>query len=134
MARSTPTTRWRHAMATATSILCFVFGSSSAAYQVEGAYDENGKGSSMWDHFTHTYPDRSSGDVAVDSYHLEKLKEDLKLLKDMGVDAYRFSITWPRILPGGTISKGVNQDGINYYNHLINELLANGIQPWVYST
>ncbi|GFP95946.1 beta-glucosidase 12 [Phtheirospermum japonicum] len=111
----------------------FIFGSASAAYQVEGGYNENGKGQTMWDNFTHTYPekvqDHSNGDVAVDSYHL--YKEDVELLKNMGVDAYKFSISWARILPGGSISKGVNQDGIEYYNNLINELLANGIQPWV---
>ncbi|KAL8033812.1 hypothetical protein ABFX02_13G180500 [Erythranthe guttata] len=111
----------------------FIFGSGSAAYQIEGGYNESGKGTSMWDHFTHTYPDKiqdgSTGDVAVDSYHL--YKEDVQLLKNMGFDAYKFSISWSRILPGGTVSKGVNQGGIDYYNDLINELLANGIQPWV---
>ncbi|KAI3455921.1 hypothetical protein Pfo_012584 [Paulownia fortunei] len=111
----------------------FIFGSASAAYQIEGAYNENGKGPTMWDHFTHTYPDKimdhTNADVAIDSYHL--YKKDVQLLKDMGVDAYRFSISWARILPGGAVSKGVNQDGIDYYNNLIDELLANGIQPWV---
>ncbi|KAL6546299.1 hypothetical protein OROMI_022020 [Orobanche minor] len=119
--------------------------------RVEGAYNENGKGLTMWDNFTHTYPDvigttreisyvnqysivdkiqdHSNGDVTVDSYHL--YKEDVKLLKNMGVDAYKFSISWARILPGGAVSKGVNQYGIEYYNNLIDELLANGIQPWV---
>ncbi|KAL3616821.1 hypothetical protein CASFOL_039215 [Castilleja foliolosa] len=111
----------------------FIFGSASAAYQVEGAYKEDGKGQTMWDNFTHTHPewirDHKNGDVTVDSYHL--FKEDVQILKNMGVDAYKFSISWARILPGGAISKGVNQDGIDYYNNLINELLDNGIQPWV---
>ncbi|KAL6502146.1 hypothetical protein OROHE_024739 [Orobanche hederae] len=96
----------------------FIFGSASAAYQVEGAYNENDK-----------IQDHSNGDVTVDSYHL--YKEDVKLLKNMGVDAYKFSISWARILPDGAVSKGVNQYGIEYYNNLIDELLANGIQPWV---
>ncbi|KAK4491553.1 hypothetical protein RD792_002305 [Penstemon davidsonii] len=111
----------------------FVFGSASAAYQIEGAYKAKGKGPSMWDNFTHTYPDKikdqSNGDVAIDSYNL--YKEDVKLLKNMGADAYKFSISWSRILPGGTLSEGVSQEGISYYNSLINELLANGVEPWV---
>ncbi|KAL3818538.1 hypothetical protein ACJIZ3_004443 [Penstemon smallii] len=111
----------------------FIFGSASAAYQIEGAYNENGKGSTMWDYFTHTYPEKildgTNGDVAVDSYHL--YKDDVQIAKEMGLDSYRFSITWARILPGGTISKGVNQDGIDYYNNLINELVDAGIEPFV---
>ncbi|KAK6150151.1 hypothetical protein DH2020_017676 [Rehmannia glutinosa] len=80
----------------------FIFGSASAAYQIEGAYNENGKGPTMWDNFTHKYPekvkDHTNADVAIDSYHL--YKEDVQLLKNMGVDAYKFSISWARILPG----------------------------------
>ncbi|XP_051136155.1 beta-glucosidase 13-like [Andrographis paniculata] len=111
----------------------FIFGAASSAYQFEGAFDENGKGASMWDNFTHEHPDKildhSNGDVAVDSYH--RYKEDVKIARDLGLNAYRISISWPRILPGGKIDEGVNQDGINYYNCLINELLANGIEPFV---
>ncbi|KAA8515714.1 hypothetical protein F0562_018675 [Nyssa sinensis] len=111
----------------------FMFGASSAAYQYEGAYNEGGKGPSIWDNFTHTYPDkilnRSNGDVADDFYH--RYKEDVKLMKFIGLDAFRFSISWPRILPRGKLSEGVNKEGVAFYNNLINELLANGIQPLV---
>ncbi|WOL19486.1 beta-glucosidase 12-like isoform X1 [Canna indica] len=111
----------------------FVFGAASAAYQYEGAASEGGKGPSIWDTFTHFHPekiaDRSTGDVAVDFYH--RYKEDIEFLKYMGMDAYRFSISWPRILPNGSLSGGVNKEGIQFYNNLINHLLANGLQPYV---
>ncbi|KAG6590225.1 Cyanogenic beta-glucosidase, partial [Cucurbita argyrosperma subsp. sororia] len=111
----------------------FVFGSSSAAYQFEGAAFEDGKGPSVWDNFTHAHPekiyDHSNGDVALDQYH--RYKEDVAIMKKMGFDAYRFSISWSRILPKGTLKGGVNKKGIRYYNNLINELLANGIKPYV---
>ncbi|XP_061361384.1 cyanogenic beta-glucosidase-like [Gastrolobium bilobum] len=111
----------------------FIFGAGSSSYQFEGAAMEGGRGPSIWDTFTHKYPekvkDRSSGDVAIDTYH--HYKEDVKIMKDMNLDSYRFSISWSRILPKGKLSGGINQEGINYYNNLINELLANGIQPFV---
>ncbi|KAL6882569.1 hypothetical protein ACP4OV_011259 [Aristida adscensionis] len=110
----------------------FIFGAASSSYQYEGAAKEGGRGPSIWDTFTHQHPekiaDRSSGDVAVDSYHL--YKEDVRLLKDMGMDAYRFSISWTRILPNGRLSGGINREGVNYYNNLINELLLKGLQPY----
>ncbi|XBI96738.1 hypothetical protein VPH35_032979 [Triticum aestivum] len=81
----------------------FLFGASTSAYQIEGAWNEDGKGPSTWDHFCHTYPERISdmtnGDVAANSYHL--YEEDVKALKDMGMKVYRFSISWSRILPEG---------------------------------
>ncbi|KAA8520274.1 hypothetical protein F0562_014530 [Nyssa sinensis] len=111
----------------------FIFGASSAAYQYEGATKAGGKGPSIWDNFTHTYPEkilnRSNGDIADDFYH--RYKEDVQLMKFIGLDAFRFSISWPRILPRGKLSEGVNKEGVTYYNNLINELLANGIQPFV---
>ncbi|XP_071682646.1 beta-glucosidase 12-like [Lolium perenne] len=111
----------------------FVFGTASSSYQYEGGAMEGGRGPSIWDNFTHQYPDKifdkSNGDVAVDSYHL--YKEDVRLMKDMGMDAYRFSISWTRILPDGTLRGGVNKEGIRYYNNLINELLSKGLQPFV---
>lgn len=109
----------------------FLFGASTSAYQIEGAWNEDGKGPSTWDHFCHTYPERISdmtnGDVAANSYHL--YEEDVKALKDMGMKVYRFSIAWSRILPDGTGK--VNQAGIDYYNKLINSLIDNDIVPYV---
>ncbi|KEH30278.1 putative beta-glucosidase [Medicago truncatula] len=111
----------------------FVFGTASSAFQYEGAVREGGKGPSIWDTFTHKYPekirDRHNGDVADDSYH--RYKEDIGIMKDLNMDAYRFSISWSRVLPKGKFSGGVNQEGINYYNDLINEVLAKGMQPYV---
>ncbi|KAJ9556525.1 hypothetical protein OSB04_011139 [Centaurea solstitialis] len=111
----------------------FLFGVASSAYQVEGAWNTDGKGLSIWDCFALRNPDKITGGanacVTVESY--SRMKEDVQLLKKMGVNTYRFSISWPRILPGGKISLGKNQEGIDYYNNLINELLANGIEPFV---
>ncbi|KAL2942053.1 Cyanogenic beta-glucosidase [Bienertia sinuspersici] len=75
----------------------FVFGTASSSYQYEGGAHEDGRGPSIWDSYTRKIKDRSNGDVAVDSYH--HYKEDVKLMKQMGLDAYRFSISWSRILP-----------------------------------
>jgi beta-glucosidase len=79
----------------------FLFGTASSAYQYEGAASEGGRGPSIWDTFTHRYPEKigdgKTGDVAVDSYH--RYKEDVGIMKDMNLDAYRFSISWSRILP-----------------------------------
>ncbi|KAK9029472.1 hypothetical protein V6N11_026587 [Hibiscus sabdariffa] len=107
----------------------FVFGTASSSYQYEGAAKEGGRRPSIWDTFTHKRPEKisdgSNGDVAVDSYH--RYKEDVGIMKEMGLDAYRFSMSWSRILPNGKLSGGVNKEGIAYYNNLINELLANGL-------
>ncbi|CAN1761071.1 Beta-glucosidase 24, partial [Linum perenne] len=101
--------------------------------QYEGAVTEDGRGPSIWDTFTKKYPekirDHSSGANGTDSYH--RYKEDVSIMKSLGFDAYRFSISWSRILPRGTIGGGINQQGIDYYNNLINELISNGIQPVV---
>ncbi|KAF5447862.1 hypothetical protein F2P56_033380 [Juglans regia] len=111
----------------------FTFGLASAAYQYEGAAFEDGKGLSMWDYYSHKYPEKiadgSNGDVADDQYH--RYKEDVGIMKDMGLDAYRFSISWSRLLPNGKLCGGVNREGINYYNNLINELLEKGLKPFV---
>nr|CAB3484840.1 unnamed protein product [Digitaria exilis]CAB3487365.1 unnamed protein product [Digitaria exilis] len=95
----------------------FIFGTASSAYQYEGGAMED------------KIADRSNGDVAVDSYHL--YKEDVRIMKDMGMDAYRFSISWTRILPNGILSGGINREGVRYYNDLIDELLLKGVQPFV---
>ncbi|KAK9941275.1 hypothetical protein M0R45_017888 [Rubus argutus] len=111
----------------------FLFGTASSSYQYEGAANESGRGPSIWDAYTHKYPgkitDGSNGDVAIDQYY--RYKEDVGIMKEIGLDAYRFSISWSRILPQGKLSTGVNKEGIEYYNNLINELLANGINPSV---
>ncbi|XP_018567975.1 lactase-like protein [Anoplophora glabripennis] len=110
----------------------FMFGTGSSSYQIEGAWNEDGKGENIWDHFTHTKPGRipenANGDIACDSYH--KYKEDVALLKDMGVNHYLFSLSWSRILVNGTTDT-INQAGITYYKNLIKELKGNGIEPFV---
>ncbi|XP_020204626.1 hydroxyisourate hydrolase isoform X1 [Cajanus cajan] len=107
----------------------FIFGSGTSAYQVEGAANEDGRTPSIWDTFAHAgYAHGENGDVACDGYH--KYKEDVRLMVETGLDAYRFSISWSRLLPNG---RGpVNPKGLQFYNNLINELISNaGIQPHV---
>jgi beta-glucosidase len=107
-----------------------VWGCATAAYQVEGGVHEGGRGASIWDVFSHT-PGKTTngdtGDVADDSYHL--YKEDARLLKNLGVGAYRMSIAWPRIFPQGTGQP--NQAGLDYYKRVLDELQQNGITPYV---
>ncbi|XP_008792724.2 beta-glucosidase 6 isoform X2 [Phoenix dactylifera] len=108
----------------------FAFGTASSSYQYEGAVKEDGRGPTVWDNFAHSFGkviDFSNADVAVDQYH--RFEEDVQLMSDMGMDAYRFSIAWSRIFPNGTGE--VNQAGIDHYNKLINALLAKGIEPYV---
>ncbi|KAL4360770.1 hypothetical protein GQ457_04G028830 [Hibiscus cannabinus] len=106
----------------------FVFGSATTAYQVEGAASQDGRTPSIWDTFTHAgYANGATGDVAVDQYH--KYKEDVKIMAEMSLDAYSFSISWSRLIPNG---RGpLNPKGAQYYNNLINELISHGIQPHV---
>lgn len=108
----------------------FEFGASTASYQVEGAWDEDGKSLSIWDVAAHMSPikDGSTGDVAADSYHL--YKRDVEIMKELGLNFYRFSVSWSRILPSGFANQ-INQAGIDYYNNLINEMLANNIKPFL---
>ncbi|WCJ19001.1 beta glucosidase 16 [Euphorbia peplus] len=111
----------------------FTFGTASSAYQYEGAAEEDGRKPSIWDTFTQQHPDKikdgTNGNMAVDSYH--RYKEDVAIMKGLGFDAYRFSISWSRVLPNGSLRGGINQRGIAYYNNLIDELLLNGIKPFV---
>ena len=110
----------------------FFWGYATAAAQVEGAWNVDGKGESIWDTLAHTpgkVKDGSTGDDAVRSYDL--YKEDVALLKRYGVNAYRFSLSWSRIIPLGGRNDPVNEKGIEYYNNLINELLKNDITPFV---
>jgi beta-glucosidase len=107
----------------------FLWGVSTSAYQIDGAVNEDGRGESIWDQFTHmsgTVSDGSTGDVACDHYH--RYPADIDLMAELGIRAYRFSISWPRILPNGTGE--VNQAGIDYYNDLIDKLLEKGITPF----
>lgn len=103
-----------------------LFGVSTSAYQIEGAWNEDGKGVSNWDHFTHS-KNMTNGDVACDEYH--KVSETIQSLKNLGVNVYRFSIAWTRILPNGTGE--VNPQGIAYYRYLIAELTKADIRPMV---
>lgn len=107
----------------------FVFGSATAAYQIEGAVKEDGRGASIWDIFSHTkgkIADGTNGDRACDHYH--RLDSDLDLIKALGHDAYRFSIAWPRIMPTGR--GAVNEPGLDFYDRLIDGLLERGITPY----
>ncbi|KAL6903510.1 hypothetical protein ACP4OV_004323 [Aristida adscensionis] len=109
----------------------FLFGAATSAYQVEGAYLEDGKGLNNWDVFTHTHSggikDGRNGDVADDHYH--RYLGDVEILHSLGVNTYRFSISWARILPRGRLG-GVNSAGIAFYNRLIDVLLQKGIEPF----
>ncbi|MDT4958452.1 MAG: beta-glucosidase [Pseudonocardiales bacterium] len=106
----------------------FVWGAATAAYQIEGAVQEDGRGASIWDTFSHT-PGRvlngETGDVATDHYH--RTTEDIAIMADLGLNAYRFSVAWPRIVPTG--SGAVNQAGLDFYSRLVDGLLDNGIMP-----
>jgi beta-glucosidase len=107
----------------------FLWGTATAAYQVEGAVTEDGRAPSVWDTFSHTpgkTVNNGTGDVAADHYH--RYKEDVQLMKALGVKAYRFSIAWPRVFPQGAGQP--NPKGLDFYNRLVDELLANGIQPY----
>ncbi len=107
----------------------FLWGTATAAYQVEGAVKEDGRGPSIWDTFSHTpgkTVNNATGDIANDHYHL--YKGDVQLMKALGAKAYRFSIAWPRVFPNG--DGPANPKGLDFYNRLVDELLANGIQPY----
>lgn len=104
----------------------FIFGAGTSAYQVEGAAALDGRKPSIWDTYTHA-ENISTGDVAADQYH--HYKEDVALMSEMGLDAYRFSISWSRLIPDG---RGVvNPKGVEYYNNLINELILHGVEPHI---
>ena len=108
----------------------FVWGAAAASYQIEGAYADDGRGLSVWDAFSHRAGkvyNGETGDVACDHYH--RYKEDVALMREIGLKAYRLSISWSRIMPEGVGT--VNQAGLDFYDKLIDELLANDIQPYV---
>ena len=108
----------------------FVWGVATGAYQIEGAWNEDGKAPSVWDDFCRvpgaTYQG-DSGEIACDHYH--RFKEDIAIMKQMGIKAYRFSISWPRVLPQGIGT--INEEGIAFYENLVDELIANGITPYL---
>jgi beta-glucosidase len=107
----------------------FLWGSATASYQVEGAVNEDGRGPSIWDTFSRIpgkVVNNATGDVADDHYH--RYKEDVQLMKALGVKAYRFSIAWPRVFPQG--AGAPNPKGLDFYNRLVDELLANDIKPF----
>ena len=127
----------------------FVWGAASASYQIEGGAFEDGKGLSIWDQFSHT-PGKTfgghTGDVAADAYH--RFEEDLDLMQQLGIHHYRFSISWPRVFPDGTINgssaavppetstgssdlSGLNLAGIAYYDKIVDGCLSRGITPWI---
>lgn len=108
----------------------FAWGAATASYQIEGAAYADGKGLSVWDICSHKpgfVKDGHNGDIACDHYN--KFKEDVKLMKEIGLKAYRFSISWPRVMPDG-IGK-INEVGLDFYDKLVDELLNNGIEPYV---
>jgi beta-glucosidase len=107
----------------------FLWGTATSAYQIEGAWREDGKGESIWDRFAHTpgkVANNDTGDVALDHYH--RYKDDVQQMKALGARAYRFSISWPRIFPQGTGQP--NGQGLAFYDRLADELLANDIEPF----
>ena len=108
----------------------FVWGAATAAYQVEGAAFEDDKGESIWDRFSHVPGNterNETGDIACDQYH--RYPDDIRLMQEMGLQAYRFSISWPRIYPQGI--GAVNKKGLDHYDRLVDALLGAGIDPWI---
>ena len=108
----------------------FVWGASTSSYQIEGAVDEDGRGKSIWDVFSHT-PGRvkngDTGDIACDHYH--RWRDDIDLLSRGNFSAYGFSTAWSRILPSG--GGAVEQRGLDFYERLVDGLIANGVTPWL---
>jgi len=110
----------------------FAWGVATAAYQIEGAAFEDGRGPSVWDDFCKlngTIKNNDTGNVADDFYH--KYKQDVAMMQKLGLKNFRMSLSWSRILPQGTTAGGINGLGVQFYNFVINELLAAGITPWV---
>ena len=108
----------------------FIWGVSTSSYQIEGAVNEDGRGPSIWDTYCRQsgrIANGDTGDVACDHYH--RYGEDIALMRDLGIDAYRFSISWPRVMPNGRGE--VNEAGVSFYHRLIDRLLASGIEPWL---
>ncbi len=108
----------------------FIWGVATSAYQIEGAWNEAGKGESIWDRFCHTpgkIENDETGDVACDHYH--RWQEDVDLMATLGIPAYRFSISWPRIIPAGTGK--INQAGLDFYSALVDGLLEANIEPYI---
>lgn len=108
----------------------FIWGAASAAHQIEGAYNEDGKGLSIWDVYAGKNGNtryNENGKVACDHYH--RVDEDIALIKELGIPYYRFSISWPRVIPEGTGE--INKKGLQFYSDLVDKLLANGIEPMV---
>ncbi|KAF7549515.1 hypothetical protein G7Z17_g6335 [Cylindrodendrum hubeiense] len=110
----------------------FVWGAATAAYQIEGGASQDGKGKSIWDIYSHLEPSRTNGENAdITCDHYNRIDEDVKLMKSLGMDTYRFSMAWSRIIPQGGRHDPVNEAGISFYNRLIDALLAHDITPSV---
>lgn len=108
----------------------FIWGAATASYQIEGAWNEDGKGESIWDRFSHTpgkIAEGHTGDIACDHYH--RWREDIALMRQLGLKAYRFSVSWPRVLPAGF--GRVNLPGLDFYDRLTDALLAANIEPFI---
>lgn len=108
----------------------FIWGAATASYQIEGAWNEDGKGESIWDRFSHT-PGKvtggDTGDTACDHYH--RYKEDIELMRRLGLKAYRFSVSWPRVIPNGRGK--INVQGLDFYDHLVDSLCAANLEPFL---
>ncbi len=108
----------------------FVWGAATSSFQIEGGFDQDGRGASIWDEFTRL-PNRvmrnHGGELACD--HRNRYREDVKLMAQIGLKAYRFSIAWPRVMPDGTGS--ISEQGLDFYSDLVDALLEHGITPWV---
>jgi beta-glucosidase len=108
----------------------FIFGASTAAYQIEGACDKDGRGESIWDRFSHTpgkVREDENGDIACDHYH--RFDEDLDLIKQANMNVYRFSTSWARLFPNGDTEQ--NPKGFEFYDQIVNGCIARGIEPWI---